>query len=108
PALGLRAGRDVSLVDADGRRDAMCKRNWKFVLAGALVACLVGGIGLRLAGATPGQGVTVSTIAGPVELDELNINVESDTHGLRIKTRGEWDARVVHHTIAPGGHTGWD
>jgi quercetin dioxygenase-like cupin family protein len=41
------------------------------------------------------------------ELDELNIRAESKTHGVRIKTRGEWESRVVHHKIAAGGFTGW-
>src|SRR5262249_1566509 len=86
---------------------AMFKMKWRLLFAGSLVAFAVGGFALGFAYATPGRGVTVTTLAGPVALDELDIKVESDTHGLKIKTRGEWETRVVHHTITPGGGTGW-
>jgi len=85
----------------------MFKMKWKLLVAGSLVAVAVGGFALRFAHATPGQGVTVTTLSGPVALDELDIKAESATHAIKIKTRGEWNARVVHHTITPGGHTGW-
>ena len=85
----------------------MSKLKSKLVLAGVLVGCAFGGIGIGVAWATPGAGVTSTLIAGPVALDEINIVSQNPTHGVMIKTRGEWETRVVGYTIAPGGHTGW-
>ena len=85
----------------------MSKMKSKLVLAGVLVGCAFGGIGIGVAWATPGAGVISTLIAGPVALDEINIVSQSKTHGVMIKTRGEWETRVVGYTIAPGGHTGW-
>src|SRR5262249_33183021 len=107
PALGLRAGNDVSHPTQTKREMAVFKMKWKLLLAGSLVAVAVGGFALRFAYATQGQGVTVTTIAGPAEVDELNITAQSNSHGIKILTRGEWVTRVVHHKIVPGGHTGW-
>jgi quercetin dioxygenase-like cupin family protein len=78
------------------------------LVAGAVLGVVLAGvIALRGAWATPPQGVTGSTIAGPVVLDEIDVKGESDTHEVEIKTRGLSDAYVVHRRIAPGGHTGW-
>ena len=85
----------------------MSKMKSKLMLAGVLVGCAFGGIGIGVAWATPGAGVTSTLIAGPVALDEINIVSQSPTHGVIIKTRGEWVSRVVHYSIVPGGHTGW-
>jgi quercetin dioxygenase-like cupin family protein len=85
----------------------MSNKKLKLSLAGVFIACAFAAIALRSAWATPGKFVTVTTIAGPVLLDELNIRAETDTQGLKIKTEGAWESRVVHHQIAPGGETGW-
>ena len=85
----------------------MSKRNLKLMSAGVLVAVAFGVVALRVAWATPGSGVTAQVIAGPVELDEIDINGDSDTHEVEIKTRGEWVSRVVHYTVTPGGFFGW-
>ncbi len=79
----------------------------KVLWAGLLVVCVFGGIGIGVAWATPGAGVTNTPLAGPVALDEINIVAQSQTHGIILKTRGDWECRVIEHTIAPGGHTGW-
>ena len=86
----------------------MNRKTFKLTLAGAFVACAFGGFAVGIAYATAGQGVTATLIAGPVALDEININVkvDDDTH-VKIKTEGEWVSRVVHYKIVPGGYTGW-
>ena len=85
----------------------MSKRNLKLMSAGLLVAFTSGFIGWTVAWATPGSGVTASTIAGPIELDEIEIQGDSDTHEVEIKTKGEWVSRVVRYNVAPGGFFGW-
>ena len=90
----------------------MSKMKSKLMLAGVLVACAFGGIAIGVAWATPGAGVTSTPIAGfpvtgRVELDEIDIVAQSPTHGVIIKTRGDWETRVQHLRIVPGGFTGW-
>ena len=79
----------------------------KVLLGGLLAACVFGGVALQSVWATPAAGVTSTALAGPVVLDEMNIKVETDTHELELKTKGEWESRVVHFRIVPGGHFGW-
>ena len=85
----------------------MSNMRLKLTLAGVLVACAFGLIALRVAWATPGQGVFTTLVAGPVAVDELNLGNETDTHEVELKTKGVWETRVVHYRIVPGGHTGW-
>jgi quercetin dioxygenase-like cupin family protein len=85
----------------------MCKRNWKVVLAGALVACGVGGFAAGLAWATPPQGFTATSLVGPVEFDEFDSMAETDDWRVRLKAKGESDVFVTHLQIVPGGHGGW-
>ena len=84
----------------------MRKLRW-LVFAGILAAGALGGFTLRSAWATPPAGLTPTLLAGPVALDEINIVSQTPTHGIMIKTRGEWESRVVHFKIVPGGHFGW-
>jgi quercetin dioxygenase-like cupin family protein len=84
----------------------MCKK-WKLVLAGALVTCGLGGFGLGLAWATPPQGFTATNLVGPVLMDEVNTNIETDDWGAKLKTKGFSDVYVTHLKIVPGGHGGW-
>ena len=79
----------------------------KLLLAGVLVAGAFGGMAVGVAWATNGSGVGSTLVAGPVELDELDIQADSDTHEIELKTRGDWECRVVHFHIAAGGDTGW-
>ena len=88
-------------------KGARHKVPWKLMLAGAFVACAFGGIAVGIAWATPGSGVTPTLLAGPVPLDEIHIVSQSPTHGVQIKTRGQWTCRAIHYSIVPGGHTGW-
>jgi len=85
----------------------MSKINRKLTIAAVLVAGAFGGAALRFAWATPGAGVMSAVLSGAVLLDEIDTKGESDTHEVEIKTRGEWEMRVVHFNIEPGGHTGW-
>lgn len=79
----------------------------KLLLAGVLVACALGGFALRLAWATPGQGNTVTLLAGPVLLDEMDVQSHSDIFDVKIKTKGLSDAYVQHNVVEPGGYSGW-
>jgi quercetin dioxygenase-like cupin family protein len=81
----------------------MSKMKSKRMLAGVFVACAL--ITWRVAWATPGAGTTSAVIAGPVTLNEIKIG--GDTGGVKIKTNGLYESRVVEFRIAPGGHTGW-
>ena len=85
----------------------MSKLNSKLVLAGAFVACAVGGIALGSAWVTPSKGLTTTIIAGPTPLGDADIKSESEINEVEIKTKGVSDIYVVHNTIVPGGHTGW-
>ncbi len=87
----------------------MNKKTLKVLVAGAFVACAFGGFALGLAWATPGQGITSTTIVGPVLLDEVDVHSHGGDwdHDVKIKTRGVTDLYVVHNRIVPGGHTGW-
>ena len=84
----------------------MSKRHLKLMSAGVLVAVALGVVALRVARATPGSGVTATVIAGPVALDEIDVN--GNAHGLKVKiaTKGEWVSRVVHYSVAPGDSSG--
>ena len=85
----------------------MTTRNLKLMSAGVLVCCAFGLVALRVARATPGAGVTATVIAGPVALDEINIHDNTDLHKVKIQTGGEWESRVMHFQVVPGGHFGW-
>ena len=85
----------------------MSKMKLKLMLAGVVVTCAFG-IALRFAWATPGSGVTSGTTAGPVVLDEIDVASHGADYGIKIKaTKGASECRIVHYSIAPGGHTGW-
>ena len=82
-------------------------RNAKLMLVGTLVAGALGAVAIRIAGATPGAGITTTIISGPTVLGEVHLNSESDINDVKIKTKGLSDVYVVKNTISPGGHTGW-
>jgi quercetin dioxygenase-like cupin family protein len=79
----------------------------KWTIPGALVAFAFGGVAIGIAWATPGSGITTIIVAGPSQLGEVNLNVESDINEVEIKTKGVSDVYVVHNRVVPGGHTGW-
>jgi quercetin dioxygenase-like cupin family protein len=78
-------------------------------LAGALVACALGGIGPKLAQATPPSqtGFTSTPLAGPAVLGPINTWAETDDWELELKTRGESEVFFTHIKLAPGAHGGW-
>ena len=85
----------------------MSKRNLNLMSAGVLVAVALGVVALRIARATPGNGVTATVVAGPVTLDEIDVDGNADGLKVKIATKGEWVSRVVHYSVAPGGSFGW-
>ena len=82
-------------------------RNAKLMLVGTLVAGALGAVAIRIAGATPGAGITTTIISGPTMLGEVHVNSDSEINDVKIKTKGLSDVYVVKNTILPGGHTGW-
>ena len=85
----------------------MSKMNSKLMLAGALVACALGGIALGSAWVTASSGLTTNIVAGPTPMGEIDVKTQSDINEVKIKTKGVSDIYVVHNKIIPGGHTGW-
>jgi quercetin dioxygenase-like cupin family protein len=84
----------------------MCNKR-KLLLVGLLVGCASGVVALKVARATPPQGVTNTLLAGPVAFDDIDAVVHTDDFKARIKTKGPADGYAAHLTIAPGGNTGW-
>jgi quercetin dioxygenase-like cupin family protein len=80
---------------------------WKLIVAGALVACGVGGFAAGLVWATPPVGFTSTSIVGPVTLGEFDTMAEADDWKVRLKAKGLSDVYVTHLQIVPGGHGGW-
>jgi quercetin dioxygenase-like cupin family protein len=79
----------------------------KLTLAGVLAACALGIIALKVAWATPGQGIFITPLSGPAVLDEIDTRSETDDHEVEFKTRGLSDVYVAHIRVVPGGHGGW-
>ena len=90
------------VVKSAGRRPPR-----KLMVAGAFVACALGGFATQTARATPPSGFTATTIVGPVTLDEIHTLLQTPDYGAMIKTRGRSDVYVTHIKIVPGGHGGW-
>jgi quercetin dioxygenase-like cupin family protein len=85
----------------------MCKK-WKLVLAGALVACGLGGFGLGLTRATPPtEGFTATAIAGPAVLGPVDTEADDDDWKIKLKTKGLSDVYMTHFKLAPGANGGW-
>ena len=88
----------------------MVRRNiFKLIVVGAfaLGGASVISMAFKVAQATPPQGVTATVLAGPVELDEFDIMVQTNDYTAHAKTHGVSDAFITHLEIAPGGNTGW-
>jgi quercetin dioxygenase-like cupin family protein len=85
----------------------MSQRKSKLMLAGVLAACAFGGVALKFAWATPGNGIIITPIAGPGRMDEVDTKSLSPDHQARISTKGVSDVYVAHIRIAPQGHGGW-
>ena len=86
----------------------MRKRILKLMLAGLFVFCAFGVITLRLARATDGVGITITTLAGPIAFDAIDVRTITPTlYFSEIETSGPSDVYIVQVTIEPGGHSGW-
>lgn len=85
----------------------MRKRILKLMLAGLFVSCAFGVITLRLARATDGVGITVTTLAGPIAFEAIDVRTITPTYFSEIETSGPSDVYIVQVTIVPGGHSGW-
>jgi quercetin dioxygenase-like cupin family protein len=85
----------------------MRKRILKLMLAGLFVFCAFGVITLSLARATDGVGITITTLAGPIALDEFDVHTITPTYFSEVETVGLSDVYIVQVTIVPGGHSGW-
>ena len=86
----------------------MGRSKLKLITAGVLVGCTLGFVALKVALATPQQGVTTTILTGgPIALDEVDFNLESDDHKVKFRTKGVSDIYIVRNVVAPGGHTGW-
>jgi quercetin dioxygenase-like cupin family protein len=105
-SLQLTAARFLAALTPK-RKTTMNKMKLKQMSAGVLVACALGGIALKFAGATPSLDFTGMLVSGPVLLEEIDAKGETETHEIELKTRGDWTGRIMQFHIAPGGHTGW-
>ena len=79
----------------------------RLLAAGVIAVCVLSGVAISIAWATPGSGVTTTILTGPIMLDDIHAMSVTDDHTAVINTRGFSDVYVVHNKIAPGGHTGW-
>ena len=71
----------------------MTSKNLKLMSAGLIVAVAFGVTALRVARATPPQGVTATLVAGPVALDEADVKSNHEGLKIKIQTRGDWVSR---------------
>jgi len=85
----------------------MSKMKLKLLSAGVFVGCAFGLIAVRVAWATPGQGLTITNISGPATLGPISTKSETDGLEVEIKTKGSSHVFVARIQIAPGGRGGW-
>jgi quercetin dioxygenase-like cupin family protein len=77
----------------------------RIVLAVLLPVLIAGGVtGIALA--TPGSGVT-STSLGQASLDPIKTKAKSGEWEIEIETKGQSNVSVTENRVAPGGHFGW-
>jgi quercetin dioxygenase-like cupin family protein len=79
----------------------------KLIAASVFAGCALGLIALKVAWATPQQGVVTTILTNGASLDEIDLHTDTDGHKVKFKTKGLSDIYVVRNVIAPGGHTGW-
>jgi len=82
-------------------------RNAKRILVAAFAASTLTVVGIGIAWATPGVGISTTIISGPTILDDVHFKTKSDINQVEVNTKGFSDVYVVQNKIAPGGHTGW-
>jgi quercetin dioxygenase-like cupin family protein len=87
----------------------MSRKTFKLTLAGAFLACAVGGLALRDTKATPASetGFASTPLAGAVLKNNIDTWAETDDWELEVRTRGESQIFFTHFKLAPGAHGGW-
>jgi quercetin dioxygenase-like cupin family protein len=77
----------------------------RIVLAVLLPVLIAGGVtGIALA--TPGSGVTSTSLA-QASLNPIKTKAKSGDWEIEIETKGQSNVSVVENRVAPGGHFGW-
>lgn len=77
----------------------------RIVLAVLIPVLIAGGVtGIALA--TPGSGVS-STSLGQASLDPIKTKAKSGDWEIEIETKGQSNVSVTENRVAPGGHFGW-
>ena len=80
----------------------------RIVLAVLLPALIAGVAGIAVA--TPGSGISTVNLLAPIasgRFDQIEVNAETDSYELELRTKGLSDVHVVRNTFDPGGHSGW-
>jgi quercetin dioxygenase-like cupin family protein len=85
----------------------MTRKTLKLTLAGAIVACALGGFAVKLAWATPGKDIAFTGIVGPSVMGNVDTRAEAEDWEAEIKIKGLSDVYVTTITIKPGGYSGW-
>lgn len=77
-------------------------------VAAGLFVCAISAImswpGTALA--TPGFQFNSETLARSL-FEEIDVKTRTDTHKVKIKTKGPSDVYIVRNKVPPGGHSGW-
>jgi quercetin dioxygenase-like cupin family protein len=77
----------------------------RIVLAVLLPVLIAGGVtGIALA--TPGSGVTSTSLA-QASLDPIKTKAKFGEWEIEIETKGQSNISVTENRVAPGGHFGW-
>jgi quercetin dioxygenase-like cupin family protein len=81
----------------------------KSLLKGVLAIAVLGGVTMKFAWAShaPGNGITITTLAGPALIGDFEMGSETDDHEIEIKSKGLSDVYFAHVRIVPGGHSPW-
>jgi quercetin dioxygenase-like cupin family protein len=87
----------------------MSKMKLKLISAGVFAGCALGFVAMKVAWATPAQGLSSTFLNGGegVALGDVDVKSESDVNEVEIRIKGDSDVYVVRNVVAPGGHTGW-
>jgi quercetin dioxygenase-like cupin family protein len=82
----------------------MKRKRIRVLIATGIVATAAAVATIALA--TPGSGVTSTTLAQG-NLEPIDIKVKTGDWKARIKTKGLSQLAVTENRVAPGGHFGW-
>ena len=86
----------------------MSRMKLKLMSAVVFAGCVSGLVALKVARATPQQGIATTILTGgPMALGDVDAKSESDVNEVEIRIGGDSDVYVVRNLVGPGGHTGW-